>query len=87
MALFYECMLQCARKALDTADIVRDGGLTLARNQQRRAMITCEELPSENKVGGRPVPVVISERSVSFAEEEPICLRDRRANGITCPSN
>jgi hypothetical protein len=25
MALFYECMLQCAQKALDTADIVRDG--------------------------------------------------------------
>ena len=24
MALFYECMLQCARKVLDTADIVRD---------------------------------------------------------------
>ena len=25
MALFYECMLQCARKVLDAADIVRDG--------------------------------------------------------------
>jgi hypothetical protein len=25
MALFFECMQQCARKALDTADIVRDG--------------------------------------------------------------
>ena len=24
MALFYECMLKCARKVLDTADIVRD---------------------------------------------------------------
>ena len=24
MALFYECMLQCARKGLDTADIVRE---------------------------------------------------------------
>ena len=24
MALFYECMLQCARKLLDTADIVRE---------------------------------------------------------------
>ena len=24
MALFYECMLSCARKLLDTADIVRD---------------------------------------------------------------
>jgi hypothetical protein len=24
MALFYECMLQCAQKLLDTADIVRD---------------------------------------------------------------
>ena len=25
MALFSECMLSCARKVLDTADIVRDG--------------------------------------------------------------
>ncbi len=25
MALFYECMLSCARKLLDTADIVREG--------------------------------------------------------------
>jgi len=24
MALFFECMLQCARKLLDTADIVRE---------------------------------------------------------------
>ena len=27
MALFYECMLKCARKVLDTADIVRDAML------------------------------------------------------------
>ena len=27
MALFYECMLKCARKLLDTADIVRDACL------------------------------------------------------------
>ena len=25
MALFYECIQKCARKLLDTADIVRDG--------------------------------------------------------------
>jgi hypothetical protein len=25
MALFYECSLKCARKVLDTADIVREG--------------------------------------------------------------
>jgi hypothetical protein len=24
MALFFECMLECAQKALDAADIVRD---------------------------------------------------------------
>jgi hypothetical protein len=37
MALFYECMLQCARKVLDAADIVRDGDFTptiLLRFQQ-----------------------------------------------------
>ena len=27
MALFYECMLKCARKLLDTADIVREAML------------------------------------------------------------
>jgi hypothetical protein len=27
MALFYECMPQCARRLLDTADIVRDAML------------------------------------------------------------
>jgi len=27
MALFFECMLQCARKVLDSADIVRDAML------------------------------------------------------------
>ncbi len=28
MALFNECMQSCARKVLDTADIVRDGDLS-----------------------------------------------------------
>jgi len=31
MALFYECMLQCARKVLDAADIVRDGDLSTVK--------------------------------------------------------
>jgi hypothetical protein len=29
MALFYECMLRCAQKLLDTADIVREAMLQL----------------------------------------------------------
>ena len=33
MALFYECMQQCARKALDSADIVRDGDLSPTENK------------------------------------------------------
>ena len=28
MALFYECMLSCAQRVLDIADIVRDGDLS-----------------------------------------------------------
>ena len=28
MALFYECMQLCARKVIDTADIVRDGDVS-----------------------------------------------------------
>lgn len=31
MALFFECVQQCARKTLDTADIVRDGDLSTAK--------------------------------------------------------
>jgi uncharacterized metal-binding protein len=30
MALFYECMLQCAQQLLDTADIVREAFLTVS---------------------------------------------------------
>jgi hypothetical protein len=33
MALFYECMLKCARKLLDTADIVREA---ISRQQSQR---------------------------------------------------
>ena len=40
MALLFECMLSCARKLLDTADIVRDAMLrqlkTLGANQVAR---------------------------------------------------
>jgi hypothetical protein len=38
MALFYECMLKCAQKLLDTADIVRDAML---RQLRRRAVKLC----------------------------------------------
>jgi hypothetical protein len=30
MALFFECMQECAQKVLDAADIVRDGDLSTA---------------------------------------------------------
>jgi hypothetical protein len=33
MALFFECMLQCARKVLDSADIVREAWLRHLANQ------------------------------------------------------
>jgi len=32
MALFYECMPKCARKLLDTADIVRDALITSTKS-------------------------------------------------------
>jgi hypothetical protein len=35
MALFYECMLQCARKLLDTADIVIALGKVGKRRNRR----------------------------------------------------
>jgi len=34
MALFYECKQSCARKTIDTADIVRDGMLRHLRNRR-----------------------------------------------------
>ena len=35
LALFYECLQRCARKLLDTADIVRDRDISTARVQHR----------------------------------------------------
>jgi hypothetical protein len=35
MALFYECMLKCARKGLDTADIVIALGKAWKRRNRR----------------------------------------------------
>jgi hypothetical protein len=51
MALFFECMLQCARKLLDTADIVREamlrqltgsnwGGHCGANTERRKSPLT-----------------------------------------------
>ena len=46
MALFSECMLQCARKALDTADIVREAmfrqlTITSLRNASAYKKLQC----------------------------------------------
>ena len=35
MALFSECSLKCARKVLDTADIVREGDLSTGMTVRR----------------------------------------------------
>ena len=51
MALFYECMLKCARKLLDTADIVRDA----SRVENRRS--DCS-LPVVSRLGFRPATSV-----------------------------
>ena len=53
MALFYECMLKCARKLLDTADIVRDAiyrhlFLTKAQNHRGRHSTPFAETASMN---------------------------------------
>jgi len=46
MALFFECMPQCARKVLDTADIVRDAMLrNLSECLFRLASRTIERIP------------------------------------------
>jgi hypothetical protein len=36
MALFSECMQSCARKTLDTADILRDGDLSPVESNEPR---------------------------------------------------
>jgi hypothetical protein len=43
MALFYECMLKCAQKLLDTADIVREA--IFVDHPGAKFPITDEQLP------------------------------------------
>ena len=45
MALFYECMLNCARKLLDTADIVRDAMFQQLRYTRLCFMMTRLSFP------------------------------------------
>jgi hypothetical protein len=51
MALFNECMQECARKGLDTADIARDGDFSPAIRLLR--------------LRGRPAPCAISSQGRS----------------------
>jgi hypothetical protein len=53
MALLLECMQQCARKMLDTADIVREGDVTPVEMFAYRlaARITCR-LPTSRELIG-----------------------------------
>ena len=43
MALFFECMEQCAQKVLDAADIVRDGDFSPIGQQFHRLPTTIQE--------------------------------------------
>jgi hypothetical protein len=43
MALFFECMLECAQKVLDTADIVREAML----RQLRKGIASEMETPAK----------------------------------------
>ena len=54
MALFYECMLQCARKLLDTADIVREAMLRQLTTVYRIAVPITSDFPTTRKLA-RPV--------------------------------
>jgi hypothetical protein len=48
MALLFECMLKCAQRVLDTADIVRDGDLSPIGSSGMRGywcFLTPNELP------------------------------------------
>ena len=49
MALFYECMLKCARKLLDTADIVREAMLRQLPKTKRQRLVVMNR---GKKVGG-----------------------------------
>ena len=46
MALFYECMLKCARKPLDTADIVREAMFHQPSNSDTANLQAFIDLPN-----------------------------------------
>src|SRR5271167_3382767 len=62
MALFYECMLKCARKLLDTADIVRDAML---RQLTLGAAATPQDQRTRSSTRRQVLPSPISSRSPS----------------------
>ena len=41
----------------------------------------------KTKLVGAVLLWLLMNASMSFARKRPICFRDTRANGITCPSN
>src|ERR1700722_6613138 len=52
MALFFECMQSCARKGLDTADIVRDAIYRLRRDASGMQLPSDAKLALEQRVNG-----------------------------------
>jgi len=77
MALFYECMLKCARKLLDTADIARE------------AMFQQESALPPSKIAALEAAAISAVRSVDFLDN-PRFVRARTdqrvSNETTCRS-
>jgi len=72
MALFFECVLQCAQKVLDAADIVRDGDISTATTFLRRCKLLF--MPLSVVIDGEWI--LICKSSLSGVVEIPIgCMR------------
>jgi hypothetical protein len=67
MALFSECSLKCARKVLDTADIVREAILRQQLRSIRFARSFGQNLPGWGAARAAPLSLMPIQNSVSGA--------------------
>ena len=70
MALFHECMLSCAQKLLDSADIVRDGD------------VTCPPDEISAKVRRRVLGLDVGSKTIGMAVSDPLGMTAQGLNTI-----
>ncbi len=71
MALFFECMPMCARKRLDTADIVRDGDVSSTAYSNGELDVICTW-------AGRVIALVSAQHLVQHFSQRRIERREQQ---------